>query len=138
MFKVKIENSILPAFQGENLRELLIKNGFYINSPCGGNGTCGKCTVTVNGERVNSCGYSISSDIEVVIPKKEDIFSSSELNEFVKGVNDNNNFVLCLDIGTSTLALAMVSKADGKALKVVTKTNTQRVFGADIISRIDY
>ena len=138
MFKVKIENSILPAFQGENLRELLIKNGFYINSPCGGNGTCGKCTVTVNGERVKSCGYSISSDISVVIPQNEEIFSSSGLSEAVKNADDKDNVVLCLDIGTSTLALAMVSKADGKALKVVTKTNAQRVFGADIISRIDY
>ena len=82
MFKVKIENSILPAFQGENLRELLIKNGFYINSPCGGNGTCGKCTVTVNGEKVNSCGYSISSDIEVVIPKKEDIFAAFKYTNY--------------------------------------------------------
>lgn len=138
MFKVKIENSILPAFQGENLRELLIKNGFYINSPCGGNGTCGKCTVTVNGERVKSCGYSISSDISVVIPQNEEIFSSSGLSEAVKNADDKDNVVLCLDIGTSTLALAMVSKADGKAFKVVTKTNAQRVFGADVISRIDY
>ncbi|MBO5290987.1 MAG: DUF4445 domain-containing protein [Clostridia bacterium] len=138
MFKVKIENSILPAFQGENLRELLIKNGFYINSPCGGNGTCGKCTVTVNGERVKSCGYSISSDISVVIPQNEEIFSSSGLSEAVKKANDKDNVVFCLDIGTSTLALAKISKADGKALKVFTKTNAQRVFGADIISRIDY
>ena len=138
MFKVKIENSILPAFQGENLRELLIKNGFYINSPCGGNGTCGKCIVTVNGERVKSCCYSISSDISVVIPEKEEILSSRKVAEIVKYTNDNNDIVLCLDIGTSTLALAMVSKADGKALKVVTKTNAQRVFGADVISRIDY
>lgn len=138
LFKVKIENSILPAFQGENLRELLIKNGFYINSPCGGNGTCGKCTVTVNGERVKSCGYSISSDISVVIPQNEEIFSSSGLSEAVKKATDDDDVVLCLDIGTSTLALAMVSKADEKALKVFTKTNAQRVFGADIISRIDY
>lgn len=138
MFKVKIENSILPAFQGENLRELLIKNGFYINSPCGGNGTCGKCTVTVNGEKVKSCGYSISSDISVVIPQNEEIFSSSGLSETIKNANDKDNVVFCLDIGTSTLALATVSKSDGKALKVVTKTNAQRVFGADIISRIDY
>lgn len=138
MFKVKIENSILPAFQGENLRELLIKNGFYINSPCGGNGTCGKCTVTVNGEMVKSCRYSISSDISVVIPQNEEIFSSSGLSEAVKKATDDDNVVFCLDIGTSTLALAKISKSDGKALKVVTKTNAQRVFGADIISRIDY
>ena len=138
MFKVKIENSILPAFQGENLRDFLIKNGFCINSPCGGNGTCGKCTVTVNGERVKSCGYSISSDISVAIPEKEEISSNSGLTEITDELTTVDDCVLCLDIGTSTLALAKVSKADGRALKVVTKTNAQRAFGADIISRIDY
>ncbi len=138
LFKVKIENSILPAFQGENLRDFLIKNGFYINSPCGGNGSCGKCTVIVNGEKVKSCSYIINSDIEIVIPEKEEIFSSSGLSEAVKDANDNDDVFLCLDIGTSTLALAKISKADGKALKIFTQTNAQRIFGADIISRIDY
>ena len=138
MFKVKIENNILSAFKGENLRDFLIKNGFYINSPCGGNGTCGKCIVKVNGEDVKSCNYVINSDISVNLPEKEDIFSNSWLTEKTDSLDNGDDCILCLDIGTTTLELAKISVKNGKLLKAITKTNPQRVFGADIISRIDY
>lgn len=32
---------------GANLREWLISKGIYLDSPCGGNGTCGKCRVVI-------------------------------------------------------------------------------------------
>ncbi len=138
MFKVKIEDNFLSAFDGENLRELLIKNGFYVNSTCGGNGSCGKCTVKVNGEDVKSCDYAINSDISVSLPEKERIFSNSGLPKENESLDNSDECVLCLDIGTTTLALAKITEKDGKLLKAITKTNPQRVFGADVISRIDY
>ncbi len=138
MLKVKIENNILSAFKGENLRDFLIKNNFFINSPCGGNGTCGKCVVKVNGKDVKACDYVINSDISVNLPEKEDIFSNSGLTEKTDSLDNGDDCVLCLDIGTSTLALAKISKAHGNIIKAITKTNPQRVFGADVISRIDY
>ncbi len=135
MFNVKINNISLSAFNGENLRDFLINNGFYINSPCGGNGTCGKCVVTVNGEKIKSCSYSIKSDITVTLSQEDNFISNSGLTETAEYCD---NFALCLDVGTSTLALAKVDLEKGNVLKVVTKTNSQRVFGADVISRIDY
>ena len=138
MFKVTIENKIFSASQNENLRDFLIKNGFYVNSPCGGNGTCGKCIVKVNGENVKSCDYVIGSDISVAIPEREEIVSNSGLPETTDDLKNNNECILCLDIGTSTLALARIYATDGKIIKAITKTNPQRTFGADVISRIDY
>lgn len=138
MFKVKIENEILSAFEGKNLRELLIENGFYINSACGGNGTCGKCTVKVNGENVKSCNYVINSDISVILPEKEEVSVNAEFSEITNGTNSNDGVVLCLDIGTTTLVLASICAKDGIILKKITKINPQRIFGADVISRIDY
>lgn len=138
MFKVTIENKIFSAHKGESLRALLIKNGFYVNSPCGGNGTCGKCTVKVNGEDVKSCDYVIGSDISVAIREREEIVSNSGLPKSTDDLENNDECVLCLDIGTSTLALARIYATDGKIIKAITKTNPQRVFGADVISRIDY
>jgi uncharacterized 2Fe-2S/4Fe-4S cluster protein (DUF4445 family) len=44
---------------------------------------------------------------------------------------------LCLDIGTTTLALALVSLDEKGIVKTVTAPNPQRKFGADVISRID-
>ena len=138
MFKVTIENKNFSASHNENLRELLIKNGFYLNSPCGGNGTCGKCIVKVNGENVKSCDYAISSDISVVVPERDEIISNTWLPESTDALENNDECILCLDIGTSTLALAKVSATDGKIIKAITKTNPQRTFGADVISRIDF
>lgn len=138
MFKVNIGTKSLSAFEGENLRKLLIENGFYINSICGGNGTCGKCIVKVNGKDVKSCSYVINSDISVTLPEKEEFSFNPQLSETINDINDNDGAVLCLDIGTTTLALAKASSKDGKNLKVITKTNPQRAFGADVISRIDY
>ena len=37
------------AAAGSNLYSRLTALGFYINAPCGGNGTCGKCLVRVSG-----------------------------------------------------------------------------------------
>lgn len=138
MLKVKIENNILSACKGENLRAFLVENGFYINSPCGGNGTCGKCIVYVNGEKVKSCDYTIASDITVTIPESEEVFSKAKLTESTDITDNYEDFVLCLDIGTTTVSMAKASKKDGRILNVITKLNSQIVFGADIISRIDY
>lgn len=41
-------NTIL-AGKGENLLKLLRKNGIFMDAPCGGKGTCGKCAVKVEG-----------------------------------------------------------------------------------------
>jgi uncharacterized 2Fe-2S/4Fe-4S cluster protein (DUF4445 family) len=46
--------------------------------------------------------------------------------------------VYVLDIGTTTLALALVSKEDKHIVKLQTRANPQRIYGADIMSRIAY
>ena len=135
MHKIKIGEEELFANEGELLSGLLMKNGKSIDHPCGGRGVCGKCTVIVNGKEELSCKYKVHSDITVSFPEKGEITSVSGAKESGK-VTDNTCFVL--DIGTTTLALAMVSLDEKQIIKVVTRSNPQRVFGADIMSRIDY
>jgi len=74
--------------QGSNLKEVLAKNGFYIDAPCGGKGSCGKCKVKVSGaenvlptnEEIRfidktgldkgyrlACTFKVTKDIEVEI-----------------------------------------------------------------------
>lgn len=45
--KDKVFESKVEA--GTNLLKFIRKNGIEVNSPCGGNGTCGKCKVKVSG-----------------------------------------------------------------------------------------
>jgi len=67
------KNELLGTFMaldGSNLYKLLVKEGYKIQSPCGGNGTCGKCKVKVDGKHVLSCQFTIIKDINVQINNK--------------------------------------------------------------------
>ena len=113
----------------------LLSDILDIEKPCGGHGTCGKCKVKVNGRDQLACKYIVESDIEVETYKKAEIVSSTGAIE--SGVL-TSNLCFALDIGTTTLALALVSRDEKRIVRVVTATNPQRSFGADVISRIEY
>lgn len=131
----KEKNRIIYAGNGEKLSSVLMKNGFSQEHPCGGNGRCGKCTVLVNGENQLSCRYVIKSDITVVLPDEAEILSVTGASETEKM---SENMCLVFDIGTTTLALALVSLDDNRIIRSENCVNPQRVFGADVVSRIDY
>lgn len=135
MHKVIINGETQYANDGTLLSDVLIKSGKGIDHPCGGMGTCKKCIVTVNGKEELSCQYIIKSDMSVLLPESGEIISETGANETGK-ITDN----LCyaLDIGTTTLALALVSLDENKIIKAITRTNPQRTFGADVMTRIDY
>ncbi|MDF2677092.1 MAG: hypothetical protein K0Q97_1408, partial [Bacillota bacterium] len=82
---------IIDVNKGENLLNVLQKNKIYINSPCSGNGTCGKCKVKVKkgisketsldfkhiskeelkmGYRL-SCAINITEKVEIIINSTE-------------------------------------------------------------------
>lgn len=139
MFKVEIiqDKDSLTVFteKSTKLSEVLIKNNIATEHPCGCLGLCKKCTVLVNGIKELSCRYTVESDISVTVPMKNSIVSASGAKE--DGML-TDNLCLCLDIGTTTLALALVSLDEKKTIRVINKNNPQRQFGADVMSRIEY
>ncbi len=68
----------------------------------------------------------------VVIEKMETVSEHGEINSGT--VFNQVNDVLCIDIGTTTIAFERI--CDGKR-SVTTAVNGQRSFGADVISRIE-
>ena len=96
MYKVTVKKNgcskVYTAVKNKQLLEMLRENGIYIDSPCNGNGTCGKCRVkfssgnhnpaeaeeikllgrqaTESGYRL-ACRYKIQSDIEISIDSSE-------------------------------------------------------------------
>lgn len=133
-----LQNGITKTvtFEGEKpLSELLGLSDIHIDKPCGGRGACKKCTVIVDGREELACQYVVSRDTEVVVPDNKDIISVTGAEE--SGIA-TENLCLCLDIGTTTLALALVSLDDKSIIKVKTAPNPQREVGADVISRIEY
>ena len=135
MHKIIVGNSTYYAAEGERLSDVLIRNGMSVEHPCGGRGVCGKCTVLVDGREELSCRYEVRSDITVTLPEKAEMESETGAKESGK---ETDNLCFALDIGTTTLALALVSLDEKNIVKVITGTNPQRRFGADVISRIDH
>lgn len=135
MIKIKIDGEIFFAEEGEKLSDILISNKKSVAHPCGGRGVCKKCTVLVDGKRELSCQYKVTRDIEVTLPDESEIISVTGTEE-TGTLTDNMCF--CLDIGTTTLSLSLVSLDDKKTIRNITRTNPQCAFGADVITRIDY
>jgi len=138
------ETQNIEIFEGETLLEVIQRSGNVIEATCGGKGTCNKCTVIVNGQLIKSCttmadnGMSVKLDDPVsgariltqslkveypIIPIFEDL---------------KDGFGLAVDIGTTTVAAYLFDIADGNEITVKSTMNPQKVFGADVISRIEY
>jgi len=135
MHKVKLRDKAYLVPEGASLSEVLPKMQEHMEHPCGGRGTCKKCLVHVNGKEELACQYRIYSDITVEIPEAGEIVSETGIQTSER-LTDDLCFVL--DLGTTTLALALVSLNDQCAIGIKTSTNPQRAFGADIMTRIDF
>ena len=135
MAAIVIEGNVYKAAEGERLSDALRRFGLAIPLPCGGRGSCGKCRVTVDGRTELACQYEIGADIAVALPERETIFS--ETGADVSG-KETAHCALALDVGTTTLALALVSLDDNRIVRVVTRPNPQRAYGADVMSRVGH
>ena len=148
--KILQKNTVLTIFseQGNTLLKELQENGFEIYSPCGGNGTCGKCMVYVKGEGdVTSCIYPVTGDIEIVLPEKREAKILVEQHAHTTSVpfNPGDSVGLsyfphgvAIDIGTTTLVFYLVNLITGAIIETRAVVNPQTKYGADVISRINY
>lgn len=148
--KILRESNVVTFFseKGKILLKELQQNGFDIYSPCGGNGTCGKCKVFVKGEGdVTSCIYPIMCDLEIVLPKKREAKILAEQHEhttsvpFNPGVSADLSYYphgVAIDIGTTTLVFYLVNLVTGAIIETRAAVNPQTKYGADVISRINY
>lgn len=135
MFIVSSGTKKFFASEGEILSDALIRNGIYLPLPCGGRGTCGKCIVYVNGKPEKSCEYKISSDIEVIVPEYGAVEAKTLSRQTAKPAE---KICFALDIGTTTLALALIDASSGEIIKASVRANPQAAFGGDVMSRITY
>ncbi len=148
----------LETVKGRNLRELFSVAKIAPDMPCAGRGRCGKCRVTFAGGAPdpNSADLTFLTEKEIeggvrlacrcVLDKDCEIHISNEQIEAVTTetapepleVTDSDSFGIAIDLGTTTIAAAIVraGQENGKVLKTSAVTNSQRRFGADVISRI--
>ena len=114
--------------------DYLQEKKIYVEASCGGAGTCGKCKVTVNGKTCLACRTKYADGMEITVSEKENI---TALGVDVSGKTDSNSeYGLAVDIGTTTIAFALVDLKSGNPVFSHGTTNSQRALGADVISRI--
>lgn len=148
--------TVITAKSGALLSELLLSGGSSLEMPCGGKGRCGKCRVRAEGglseitaEEIAAlrpeeqsagirlaCCTRLTGDATVwteASPKAGQIQAAGIAGSFAKKPFFRN-YGAAVDIGTTTLAARLYGK-EGLVSSAVS-FNPQRVFGADVISRI--
>jgi uncharacterized 2Fe-2S/4Fe-4S cluster protein (DUF4445 family) len=130
------------------LFDALKNHGFSIYSPCGGKGTCGKCEVLVKGTgMVTSCLFKIQDSVEVILPEQSiaqvltaqhSLTIDLPLNPGESVRLSDNPHGVAIDLGTTTLVFYLVNLTSGSLIETLTLLNPQSIFGADVISRIQY
>lgn len=151
--------------EGQTILEALMKKESAFSAICGGTGRCGKCKIrvvdgelavtdsdiAVLSEEERGLGYRLACkacpaspmQIELCFQREEDFFVVTDYRE----VKKQNNAVrekeevqietgIAIDLGTTTIAIQIVSLQTGDIIATHTDINHQRQFGADVISRI--
>lgn len=66
------------------------------------------------------------------------VVSEDEILDIEPGDTTNRLYGVAIDIGTTSVAVALVDLLQGTVLKVVSTENQQTAYGADVISRISF
>lgn len=148
--------------EGESLLTGLIREGYYVSAPCGGKGRCGKCRIRVvkgdvwitqedkkaftreeleAGWRLACRAYPVEDIVisfELMDESEFEILSDCKEEAEEKGSAEDGetSYNIAVDIGTTTIAMELLGKKSGKNIHTVTLINSQRMYGADVISRI--
>lgn len=135
----------ISGIKGQTALEILRMNDIPINAVCGGKGTCGKCRVRISAGMsplvsALACRTPVEEDCTVV---PEDCLTGefsivTDYEEQNKAAADKNDkYGIAVDIGTTTIAMQLISEKSGTVVDTYAALNSQRPFGADVISRIE-
>ncbi len=148
-----------PSGDGDtSVLVLMRRAGILLSADCGGRGTCRKCRVRfLSGapdpdetekkklsERDLAEGYRLACRCRPAGPftveycLRDESIAAESIACDTAGENGQRPVkkTAAVDVGTTTIAAALVDTAIGSVLDVRTGVNHQRAYGADVISRI--
>ena len=147
------------AALGDTLLKHIGSVGVFLDSPCGGEGKCGKCLVRLSpdGEQVLACRTKIEGDMCVYLPDEVEMeiagaerlsgewrVESGELETRDTSVINDRHWGakrpigVAVDIGTTTVVAHLTDLVTGERIATASGVNAQRTYGADVISRIRF
>lgn len=138
--------------------EVMKQLGVNFYRPCGGIGKCMSCAIRFvygapemthdderaldfsemrNGWRVG-CKSIITKDCKIQVPASlvSEIVSPETLDIDNELPMDKTNIAIAVDIGTTTIAVAVVDLRTEKIIRQFNTTNSQAKYGADVMTRI--
>ncbi len=138
--------------------EVMDEIGLNFYRPCGGLGKCMSCAVrfvygapSINAEDERAlefnelrngwrlgCKCTITKDCKIQVPTAlvGEITSPQGVLSEEQLPLDKTNIAIAVDIGTTTIAIAVIDIRTGKILRQASCTNSQTKFGADVMTRI--
>lgn len=153
---------------GSTLLEAARAAGVEIDAPCAGTGWCGSCRVRASGglaplssderellgeaavamgKRL-ACRARVTGDATVLLNEalpEARVLTSAHAREVVveppeaRGIEREGRAIgAVVDVGTTTVAAQLVDLRTGEVLASAGALNEQRVFGADVLSRVAY
>lgn len=128
----------VPFEAGETLLSALRRAGYSIPAACGGKGRCGKCRVKVNGVPRLACKTRAQDGDWIDLPETMRGVILTDTLTLPKAQAGRSGLGAAVDLGTTTVALRLFDRADGKLLAQAQDWNAQAPYGADVISRIQH
>ena len=124
----------------DTLLNVLRSAGIYdgYDAPCGGRGICRRCVALLDGTQVLLCSTKPVDGALVTLDINPDYSLISPDDDINFDHTDFEGLGLAVDIGTTTLALALYDLSTGTCLCRYGEGNCQQSFGSDVISRVKY
>lgn len=113
-----------------------INAGRCKNPICGGNGNCMVCPKRMAGQS-NSDAFEAVAEYAVSVTEGTAICSEQKADRIDKAdFVQNKRYAVAIDLGTTTLAFVLADQTSGQVVHTITMLNSQRGYGADVLSRI--
>jgi uncharacterized 2Fe-2S/4Fe-4S cluster protein (DUF4445 family) len=135
---------------GKTIAESIGPAGLHLDTRCGGRGTCGRCRIKLLAGVFRVAGKTVRAPAEVngcqtepagetgriFIPETSRIGRSGQIEAALPGAPRSSRTVLAIDIGTTTVAAALLTPAGVAATGGA--FHSQFKFGDNVASRISY
>ena len=117
--------------------QALEDNGIFLDAPCGGHGSCGKCRILVNGKEVLACQTQAAQGAVLTLPARHTAKILSAGQSETLETDGQTAYALAIDLGTTTIVCCLRDGVSGALLAQKSCLNPQTQYGADVISRIE-
>ncbi|MEF9951563.1 MAG: ASKHA domain-containing protein [Clostridium sp.] len=133
-----------------------IREKLNIETPCEGRGTCGKCKVRASGdlskisesekkfikdgERL-ACKTYVGKSANVEIHYESSIMKTINRGyrkEYTLSSNNREGYSIAIDLGTTGISGYIIDNHSGDVLESSGTTNSQTLYGSDVLTRAEY